>query len=53
LTLARKTAARLGMRVYHQQDCRGCSLYLYVASDLEGSQSPIEQVYNRYGTACC
>ncbi len=53
LALARKTAARFGMKVYHQQDCRGCSLYVYVASDLENSEYPIEQVYNRYGTACC
>ena len=53
LSVARKTAARFGMKVYHQQDCRGCSLYLYVAADLKDSQYPIEEVYNRYGTACC
>ena len=53
LSRASKTAARFGMKIYHQQDCRGCSLYLYVAADLKDSQYPIEQVYNRYGTACC
>ena len=53
LSLARKTAARFGLKVYHQQDCRGCSLYVYAVSDLEDSKYPIDQVYNRYGTACC
>ena len=53
LSLARGTAARFGLSVYHQQDCRGCSLYLYAAADLEASEYPINQVYNRYGTACC
>ena len=53
LSLARGTATRFGLQVFHQQDCRGCSLYLYVAADLKDSQYPIEQVYNRYGTAIC
>ncbi len=53
LNLAAVTVDKLGLSIYHQQDCRGCSLYVYKPSDLAGQNYPIEQVYNRYGTACC
>jgi hypothetical protein len=53
LGLARETAAKFGLKVFHQQDCRGCALYVYSEDEMQGSRYPIEQVYNTRATAIC
>ena len=53
LGLARETAARFGLKVYHQSDPRGCALYVYSEDEMRGSRYPIEQVYNTRATAIC
>ena len=53
LGLARETAAKFGLRVFHQQDPRGCALYVYSEDEMRGSRYPIEQVYNTRATAIC
>ena len=53
LGLARATAARFDLKIYHQGDPRGCALYVYSDKDMEGSRYPIEQVYNTRATAIC
>ena len=37
LSLARGTAARFNLKIYHQGDPRGCALYVYSDKDMEGS----------------
>ncbi len=49
----RTLAAQCGGKIYHQGDPRGCSLYFYRESDLEGYNFPIDQVYNVAALACC
>ena len=53
LGLARGTAARFGLKVYHQSDPRGCALYVYSDEEMLGSSYPIEYVYNTRATAIC
>jgi predicted ester cyclase len=63
LAEARRQAARFGLEVYHQGDCRGCSLYLYSQAELderlersETLRKPgmgISACYNSVGTAVC
>ena len=53
LRLARATAARFDLKIYHQGDPRGCALYVYSDKDMEGSRYPIQQVYNTRATAIC
>ena len=53
LSLARGTAARFKLKIYHQGDPRGCALYVYSEEELKGSAYPIEQVYNTRATAVC
>ena len=57
---AQKLAAECGGKIYYQGDPRGCSLYFYRESDLEGysfvfssNKSPIDQVYSTAALACC
>jgi hypothetical protein len=50
---AQTLAAECGGKIYHQGDPRGCSLYFYRESDLEGYNFPIDQVYNVAALACC
>jgi hypothetical protein len=40
-----RTAGRFDLKIYHQTDPRGHSLYVYSAEDLIGCKYPIEQVY--------
>ena len=53
LGVARETAAKFGLKVFHQQDPRGCALYVYSEDEMCGSRYPIEQVYNTRATAVC
>mgnify|MGYP007032736847 FL=1 len=53
LSLARGTAARFGLKVFHQQDPRGYALYVYSDDEMRGSRYPIEQVSNTRATAVC
>ena len=53
LRLARATAARFDLKIYHQGDPRGCALYIYSDKDMEGSRYPIQQVYSTRATAIC
>ena len=53
LSLARGTAARFRLKIYHQGDPRGCALYVYSDKEMEGSRYPIQQVYNTRATAIC
>lgn len=50
---AERLAAECGGRIYHQGDPRGCSLYFYRDSDLEGRSFPIDQIYSTAALACC
>lgn len=50
---AEQLAAQCDGRVYHQGDPRGCCLYFYRDSDLEGRRHPIESIYSSVGLACC
>ena len=51
LDLARKQAARYGLQIYHQSDPRGCALYVYSQSDLNGSD--IRSIYPTHAIAVC
>lgn len=53
LRLARATAARFDLKIYHQGDPRGCALYVYSDKDMENSRYPIEHVYNTRAIAIC
>jgi len=53
LAAAREIAKQLGGHVYHQGDPRGCQLYFYRDSDLEGRSFPIEQIYSTAALPCC
>ena len=60
---AKRHAKAAGLRIYHQGDCRGCSLYLYKQSDLEEAMARNEiyrrpgmgigSLYSSIGTAVC
>jgi len=60
---AKRHAKAAGLMIYHQGDCRGCSLYLYKQSDLDDAMARkelyrrpgmgIEALYNTIGTAVC
>ena len=60
---ATRHAKAAGLRVYHQGDCRGCSLYLYKQLDLDEAiarnkiyRKPgmgIGALYSSIGTAVC
>lgn len=50
---AEAIAAQCGGLIYHQADPRGCALYFYRPSDLEGRNYPIDQLYSSVGLACC
>ena len=50
---AEALAAECGGRIYHQGDPRGCVLYFYRDSDLEGREFPIDQIYSTVALACC
>ena len=50
---AETLAAECGGKIYHQGDPRGCVLYFYRDSDLEGRNFPIDQIYNTAALACC
>jgi hypothetical protein len=50
---AETLAAECGGRIYHQGDPRGCALYFYRDSDLEGRRFPIDQIYSSAALACC
>ena len=50
---AQRLAAECGGKIYHQGDPRGCALYFYRESDLEGHNFPIDQIYNVAALACC
>lgn len=50
---AQDLAAQCGGKVYHQTDPRGCALYFYRDSDLEGRAYPIDQIYSSVGLPCC
>ena len=50
---AETLAAECGGKIYHQGDPRGCALYFYRDSDLEGRNFPIDQIYNTAALACC
>ena len=52
LAEAEKLASQCGARIYHQTDPRGCSLYVYRESDLEGRSFPIDQIYSSAAVAC-
>lgn len=49
---AQQIAAQCGGLIYHQTDPRGCALYFYRESDLQGSKFPIDQCYNSVGLPC-
>ena len=63
LERASRQAARFGLKVYHQGDPRGCSLWVYTQSSLnealersENLRQPGMQIracYNNIGTAIC
>ena len=60
---AKRHAKAAGLKIYHQGDCRGCSLYLYKQSDLDQALARdeiyrrkgmgISALYNSIGTAVC
>lgn len=50
---AQRIAEECGGHIYHQGDPRGCVLYFYRDSDLEGRKFPIDQIYSSVGLACC
>ena len=53
LTQAQTLATQCGGAIYHQTDPRGCTLYFYRESDLDGYSYPIEQIYSTVALACC
>ena len=53
LAKAEELAAQCGGKVYHQTDPRGCALYFYRDSDLDGRKFPIDSIYSSVGIACC
>lgn len=53
LAEAEKLAAQCGARIYYQGDPRGCSLYIYRDSDLEGRSFPMDQIYSSAAVALC
>ncbi len=53
LMQAEQLAAQCGGRVYHQGDPRGCALYFYRDSDLEGRAFPIDSIYSSVALPCC
>ena len=53
LAEAEAIAKQLGGHIYHQGDPRGCALYFYRDSDLEGRRFPIDQIYSSAALACC
>lgn len=53
LAAAREIAEQCGGHIYHQGDPRGCQLYFYRDSDIEGHGYPIEQIYSTAALACC
>ena len=53
LAAAREIAEQCGGHIYHQGDPRGCQLYFYRDSDLEGRSYPISQIYSTAALACC
>ena len=53
LAEAEALAKQLGGHIYHQGDPRGCALYFYRDSDLEGRRFPIDQIYSSAALACC
>ena len=53
LAEAQALAEQLGGHIYHQGDPRGCALYFYRDSDLEGRRFPIDQIYSSAALACC
>lgn len=60
---AKRHAKAAGFQVYHQSDCRGCSLYIYKQSDLDEAVARDEiyrrpgmgigSLYSSIGTAIC
>ena len=52
LKQAQTIAAQCGGLIYHQTDPRGCALYFYRLSDIEG-RGPIDQCYSTAALACC
>ena len=53
LAEAEALAKQLGGHIYHQGDPRGCALYFYRDSDLEGRRFHIDQIYSSAALACC
>jgi hypothetical protein len=49
---AQTLAAECGGLIYHQTDPRGCALYFYRATDLDGRRYPIDQIYSSVATPC-
>ena len=49
---AESLASQCGAKIYHQGDPRGCVLYIYRDSDLEGRKFPIESCYSSAALAC-
>ena len=60
---AQRHAKAAGLKVYHQEDPRGCQLYLYKQSELEGAMAGneiyrkpgmgIDSLYSSIGIAVC
>jgi hypothetical protein len=63
LAEAKRHAKAAGLRVYHQEDPRGCQIYLYKQSDLDEAMATreiyrrpgmgISALYSSIGTAVC